>query len=131
MLVTDYIKRNRFDCIVAVPCSEIKQTLLELEETVGYIPATREDEAIGIAFGAKLAGKKPFVLMQNSGAMMCGNAILSLLIPYGIDIALGITIHDKAPQHKPAAAATRKVLNAMEYHSCVFIQNEELLPNDG
>ena len=88
MEIIRWIKKQKFDFITGVPCSELKETL----KGINYIPATREDEAMGVAVGAYLAGKKPLVFMQNSGLGMCGNAILSLLKPYDIKITLLISL---------------------------------------
>jgi phosphonopyruvate decarboxylase len=53
---------------------------------IQYISAAREEDAIGIAVGAYLAGKRPIVLMQNSGLANCVNCLTSLLIPSKIPV---------------------------------------------
>jgi phosphonopyruvate decarboxylase len=60
--------------------------------------ATREDEAMAIATGAWLAGKEPFVYMQNSGFGNCIDIITSLIRPYGIDINVHVD-NRKTPEH--------------------------------
>lgn len=125
MKVADWIKRQGFNFITGVPCSELKETLKEID----YIPATREDEAIGIAVGAYLAGKKPLVFMQNSGLGMCGNAILSLLKPYDIKIKLLITQHNTAEHHKYTSDSVKKILKAMDYNDYILAQNEKIISN--
>lgn len=57
-----------------------------------YLPATREDEAIGIAVGAYLAHKKPVVLMQNSGFCNSIGHIKSLVNLYDIPILFIISM---------------------------------------
>lgn len=125
MNVLDWIKKQRFNFIVGVPCSELKETLKEID----YVPATREDEAIGIAVGAYLAGKKPLVFMQNSGLGMCGNAVLSLLKPYAIEITFLISQHNTAEHHKFTSNAVKKLLRAMDYSKYVLAQNEKIIFN--
>ncbi len=63
------LKSADFDFFTGVPCSLLKDlvSILDHDEDLHYISATREDSAIGMAFGARLAGKTPMVLMQNSG----------------------------------------------------------------
>ncbi|NMX21198.1 sulfopyruvate decarboxylase subunit alpha, partial [ANME-1 cluster archaeon GoMg4] len=58
------LKKQGFDFFTGVPCSILKGVINYLSEApdIPYVPATREDEAIGIATGAYLAGKKPAVL---------------------------------------------------------------------
>jgi sulfopyruvate decarboxylase TPP-binding subunit len=60
--------------------------------------ATREDEAVAIATGAWLMGKKPLVYLQNSGLGNCIDAITSLVIPYGIRLDYLID-NRKEPEH--------------------------------
>jgi phosphonopyruvate decarboxylase len=68
-----------------------------------YVPATKEDEAIGIATGAYMGGKKPVVLMQNSGLGVSVNALTSLALLYKIPMLLIISWRGyqakDAPEH--------------------------------
>ena len=63
------LKENGYNFFSGVPCSLFKGIIAELENDldVPYLPAVREDAALGVAAGAYLAGKQPVVLMQNSG----------------------------------------------------------------
>jgi len=56
-----------------------------------YLQAAREEDAVGIATGAYFSGRKPLVLMQNSGLANCVNAIASLCIPYRVPILFLVT----------------------------------------
>ncbi len=58
-----------FDFFSSVPCSYFGPLLTELErrEGVEYQVATVEAEAIALATGAALGGRKPVVMLQNSG----------------------------------------------------------------
>ena len=123
MKVIDWIKKEKFDIIIGVPCSELKETLKQIK----YVPATREDEAIGIAVGAYLAGKKPLVFFQNSGLGMSINAILSLLKPYDINIKLLITDHYTAEHHFYTAKTVKPLLEVCEYKDYVIAKNEEII----
>lgn len=123
ILVIDWIKEEKFDFIVGVPCSELKETLKQIK----YIPSTREDEAIGIAVGAYLAGKKPLVFMQNSGVGISINAILSLLKPYDINITLLITQHNTAEHHKYTADTVADLLNVCGYDNFVLTKEDRLI----
>ncbi|MCK4332257.1 MAG: hypothetical protein KAV40_01615 [Thermoplasmatales archaeon] len=87
------LKKHGIDFATGVPCAAQKRILyhflIDLEMT--YIQAAREEDAIGIATGAYFAGRKPIVLMQNSGLANSINAIASLCIPYKIPILLLVT----------------------------------------
>jgi phosphonopyruvate decarboxylase len=87
------LKREGFDFFVGVPCSLIDRLTQEMahDPDVSYVPAVREDSAVGIAAGAYLAGRRPLVFMQNSALGVCMNALASLAIPYRLPILLLIT----------------------------------------
>jgi sulfopyruvate decarboxylase alpha subunit len=92
-----------FDFFTGVPCSLAKSLIATLEERGGYIPETREDAAVGLAAGAYMAGKKPVVIMQNSGLGVCLNALSSLSLMYDFPTLLLITWRGyqgkDAPEH--------------------------------
>ncbi|MHB8645987.1 MAG: thiamine pyrophosphate-binding protein, partial [Thermomicrobiales bacterium] len=50
--------------------------------------ATREEEAIGIACGADMAGMRAVVLMQSSGFGNTVNALASLAVPYQLPLLM-------------------------------------------
>ncbi|MEE2821837.1 MAG: thiamine pyrophosphate-binding protein [Acidobacteriota bacterium] len=77
-----------FDFFVGVPCSTFKPLYGKLQSHSHwtYIPAVREDAAVGIAVGAYMAGRKPVVLMQNSGFGYSLNAFTSLALIYEIPL---------------------------------------------
>lgn len=87
------LKGAGYDFFTGVPCSLIGDviTLLERDTGVQYIPAVREDVAIGLAAGAYLGGKTPCVLMQNSGLGQCMNALASLNLIYKIPCLIIMT----------------------------------------
>lgn len=81
-----------FDFATGVPCSLLAGLFEHLEsdrstQALGltYVPAPREDTAVGIAVGARLGGRTPFVLMQNSGLGYSLNSFTSLTQIYGIN----------------------------------------------
>jgi sulfopyruvate decarboxylase subunit alpha len=64
------VEAEGYDFFTGVPCSLISGLIATLERhpRLPYVPAVREDVAVGLAAGAWLAGRRPMVLMQNSGA---------------------------------------------------------------
>ncbi len=104
-----------FDFFTGVPCSLIGSVLLSLEER-GYVPETREDAAMGLAAGAFLAGRRPVVLMQNSGFGVSLNAIGSLQQIYEMPCLLVITWRGfegkDAPEHLVMGRAMPQLLEA-------------------
>ena len=101
----DALRDRGFDFYAGVPCSLIKGVLANLteREDLPYVPAAREDGALGIAAGAFLGGKRPVVLMQNSGLGVSFNALFSLQKMYKLPCLLIITWRgwqgNDAPEH--------------------------------
>jgi sulfopyruvate decarboxylase subunit alpha len=87
------LQQNGFDFFCGVPCSVLSSIIdgLSRNRQHQYVPATREDEALGIAAGAYMGGKKPVVLMQNSGLGNSIDALTSLIILYKFPILMIIS----------------------------------------
>lgn len=109
--------RKGFNFFSGVPCSLFGNafSVLHQNREWTYIPASREDEAVGIACGAYLGGNLPAVLMQNSGLGNCLNALTSLSLIYQIPSLLLITWRGEggkdAPEHIIMGEACLKILN--------------------
>lgn len=110
------LREHGFDFSIGIPCSIFKDVINHLltDSDILYIPATREDEAIGIATGAYLAGKKPVVLMQNSGLGNSIGTLASLVLLYEIPMLLLISWRGyqgkDAPEHIIMGKTTVKLL---------------------
>ena len=76
-----------YDFFTGVPCSLLNPLYAALGDgRRPYYPATREDLSVGLAAGAAMAGKRPVVLMQNSGLGVSINALLSLQRMYELPL---------------------------------------------
>jgi sulfopyruvate decarboxylase alpha subunit len=99
------LEESGFDFFTGVPCSLFCGAIqiLEQRKDLVYIPAVREDDALGIASGAYLGGRRPAVLIQNSGLGNCLNVITSLNIIYKIPVLIVMTWRGfggiDAPEH--------------------------------
>jgi sulfopyruvate decarboxylase subunit alpha len=99
------LRGEGFDFFCGVPCSLLKGlvSLLEADPALGYVSATREDSALGVAAGAFFGGKRPMVLMQNSGLGVSVNALASLHTLYEIPVLIVISWRGEdrsdAPEH--------------------------------
>ncbi|MFN7970753.1 MAG: thiamine pyrophosphate-binding protein [Acidobacteriota bacterium] len=105
-----------YDFYTGVPCSLLKDLILELEASSVYYPETREDAAIGLCAGAWMAGKKPCVLMQNSGLGVCLNALTSLSMMYEIPALIVMSYRGRgpdAPEHKLMGAVCETLLGTI------------------
>jgi phosphonopyruvate decarboxylase len=94
-----------YDFFTGVPCSLVGDAIaaLETHPRLPYVPAVREDVAVGMAAGAWLAGRAPFVIMQNSGLGTSLNAVVSLSMMYRLPAVLLVTWRGHggkdAPEH--------------------------------
>src|SRR5260363_117576 len=79
------------------PCGILAPLYSILETEFGLHTIPREDNAIGIAAGTAMAGRRPVVLMQNSGLGQSVNAIASFIVPYQISILLIVSLRGIAP----------------------------------
>ena len=101
----DLLEQHRIDFSAGVPCSLIEDLIatLETHPRVPYVAAVREDVAVGLAAGAWFAGRRPAVLMQNSGLGTSLNALASLSLMYGLPVLLLVTWRGyqgkDAPEH--------------------------------
>jgi phosphonopyruvate decarboxylase len=99
------LETQGYDFFTGVPCSLIAGVIgaLEAHPRLPYIPAVREDVAVGLAAGAWLAGRTPMVLMQNSGLGTSLNALVSLSLMYRLPALLLVTWRGyegkDAPEH--------------------------------
>ena len=115
------LKDVGIDFIVSVPCVNLSKLLnmIDEDEEIIHIPVTREEEGIGICAGAYLGGKKPAILMQNSGLGNSVNALKSLTELYGFPLLMimshrgteGESICGQVPMGK----STPRILEAMDF----------------
>ena len=121
-----FIKRliqEDYKFFTGVPCSLLSGLIYELEDQqeVRYIPAVREDAAVGLSTGAYLAGAMPVLLMQNSGLGYSLNAFTSLNLIYNIPILVIMSWRGKdgkdAPEHIIMGDIDKQLLKTagMEY----------------
>ncbi|MFD8199457.1 hypothetical protein [Streptomyces sp. NPDC059701] len=87
------------------PCGILAPLYRALEERPGLLTVAREDNAVGVAAGAALAGASPVVLMQNSGLGQSVNALASLVVPYGIPMLLVVSLRGVDPDPTPENTA--------------------------
>lgn len=77
-----------FDWYSGVPDSVLKKTQACLEE---FYFSSRENHAVAMAFGARIGGKKPCLLIQNSGLGLAIDALLGLFRLYGQGLVLVVS----------------------------------------
>jgi len=117
----DTAKLAGFSLYTGVPCSYVKPFINFVIDApdLTYIGATNEGDAVAIATGAELAGKRAIVMMQNSGLGNAVSPITSLNAVFRIPVLMIVTLrgepggpHDE-PQHELMGAITTKMLETM------------------
>jgi sulfopyruvate decarboxylase subunit alpha len=114
------LKRAGIDFATSVPCVNL-QELLDLvgkDPEIIHVPVTREEEGVGLCAGAWMGGRRPALLMQNSGIGNSINALASLDILYGIPLLMIIShrggLGEPVVGQVPMGRLTAPLLDAME-----------------
>jgi phosphonopyruvate decarboxylase len=109
--------RAGFDFFTGVPCSYLTPLINGVlnDRALGYVGATSEGEAVAIAAGAWLAGRRTVVMCQNSGLGNAVNPLTSLNAPFHIPTLLISTWRGQPgqpdePQHAVMGAITPDLL---------------------
>ena len=78
------LKKNNVTHVVWLPDSETNfmYQLLTIEPSLDLVPVCREGETMAVAAGLWVGGKKPVVLIQNTGIFESGDSIRGL----GLDV---------------------------------------------
>ena len=117
--IFDGLKDAGIDFIVSVPCVNLSKILnmIDEDDDIIHIPVTREEEGIGICAGAYLGGKKPALLMQNSGLGNSINALKSLMELYEFPLLMIMSHRGSEGEidvsHVPMGESTPLILKAM------------------
>jgi sulfopyruvate decarboxylase subunit alpha len=87
------MKRSGIDFVVSVPCLNLKDVIpmVDRDPDIIHVPVTREEEGVGVCAGAYMGGRRPAMLMQNSGLGNSVNALASLNQLYGIPLVMIIS----------------------------------------
>ncbi|MFC5658043.1 thiamine pyrophosphate-binding protein [Streptomyces nogalater] len=110
-----------YDFITGVPDSYLAGFLsaLAAHERADecFQPGTREDNCVGLAVGAYLAGATPLVFMKSAGLGTCVDALTSLALVYRIPVVLLVSWagHDgrDVPHHNVIGRPAPAMLQAL------------------
>jgi phosphonopyruvate decarboxylase len=113
------LKKRGFAFLTGVPCSYLKNLINFAINECEYIMAANEGEAVAIAAGASLGGKKSVVLMQNSGLTNATSPLVSLIHPFQIPILGFVSLRGEPgqqdePQHELMGQITPDMLSIMK-----------------
>jgi len=128
-------KKNGFDFFTGVPCSFLTPLINGVlnDRSLRYVGAASEGEAVAIASGAWLAGRKTVVICQNSGLGNAVNPLTSLNAPFRIPTLFITTwrgqpgIPDE-PQHEVMGVITPELLSLIGLEHSLFPRDKAALP---
>jgi phosphonopyruvate decarboxylase len=80
------LQKAGFTFFSGVPCSYLKSLINYAINNCEYVAAANEGDAVAIASGAFVGGKKAVVLMQNSGLTNAISPLSSLTYPFRIPL---------------------------------------------
>jgi phosphonopyruvate decarboxylase len=121
-LFVDKWKQHGFDSYAGVPCSYLKPFINHVIESsdLSYIGAANEGDAVAIAAGASLGGRRGVAICQNSGLGNAVNPLTSLTYTFRIPILLITTLRGQPngpadePQHELMGKITTEMLELMQ-----------------
>ena len=124
-----------YDFFTGVPCSFLTEIINRVisDRALDYVGAASEGEAVAIASGAWLAGRKTVVMCQNSGLGNTVNPLTSLNYPFRIPTMMIVTwrgqpgITDE-PQHELMGPITQELLDTMRIPHAIFPQSQNEVP---
>ena len=123
------IKANGVTHVVWLPDSETNwlYLLMKADPTIELIPVSREGAAFSTAAGLSVGGKKPIILIHNTGLMESGDSLRGWAIGMNIPVVLmvgyrGYTRHGVIQD--TAATYTERFLNAFDV-DYYLIENSE------
>ncbi|OKH99749.1 hypothetical protein A6A06_21970 [Streptomyces sp. CB02923] len=118
-VVTAFRDRG-FGPFTGVPCSFLGPVISCLQDRYpdDYLVAANEGEAVALAAGARLAGRHPVVILQNSGLGNAVNPLTSLCHTLRLPVLLLVTWRGRPgapdePQHELMGQITPELLTAM------------------
>src|SRR5436305_125842 len=127
----DQLRGLGYSQYAGVPCSFLTSLInyVSGDPALDYIGATSEGEAVGITFGAFLAGRKTVTMCQNSGLGNMVNPLTSLNYPFRVPTLLVVTwrgqpeVKDE-PQHEQMGRILHRLLETLEIPCLPFPRSE-------
>lgn len=118
----DVLKARGLTFFAGVPDSTFQEAfnLMVKDPEIRYIPAVREDVALGVASAAYFAGRLGGVIMQNSGIGNIVNPLTSFSLMYKIPVLLIVGWRgyggppNDAPEHWIMGTKTPEIFDLLE-----------------
>jgi phosphonopyruvate decarboxylase len=122
----DRLLTEGYDFFTGVPDSGLKRFIADVSALPAemHVPATWEAEAVGIAAGAYIAGRRSCVYLQNAGLGHAVNPLTSLCAPYGLDVLLLVGHRHTLPQHRVMGEIDEDLLRLLGWSSYLIVESD-------
>jgi len=112
------LQERGFSFFSGVPCSYLKGLINAAQDLGEYIIAANEGDAVAVCAGAYMGGRKPVVLMQNSGLTNAMSPLTSLCAVFKIPVLALVSLRGEEgvfdePQHALTGRITIPLLELM------------------
>lgn len=131
----DPARDRGFSFYTGVPCSFLTPLINRVisDQALSYVGAASEGEAVAVAAGAWLAGRRTVVMCQNSGLGNTVNPLTSLNHPFRIPTLMIVTWRGQPglkdePQHAVMGEVMGSLLDTIAIGHAEFPKNEEAVP---
>jgi len=115
--VVDELRANSVTHVIWLVDTESRfmYDALTADPDLTVVPICREGEAMGVALGLQIGGKKPIVVIQNTGFFESGDSIRGLVLDLEMPLVMMVGyrgFHRGQPITDSAATFTEPVLKA-------------------
>jgi len=128
--VCDLLKASGIDLALTLPCDRAGDLCFLLPERIRTVGLNREEDGVGIAAGAVLAGLRPVVVIQSSGLGNMLNAVMSLTVTFGLPLPVlaswrGV-YREQIPAQVPFNSRLPALLDALEIKHTEIMEAADL-----
>ena len=91
--IVDDLIANDVSFVTTVPCKQLGGVIAEVEARpeIRHVPATKEDEGMGMCAGAFMGGARPCIIMQNTALGVTVNTLATLTQFYRMPLPMLIS----------------------------------------
>ncbi len=131
-LLVEEMKAAGINFVVCMPDSGLREvySLTSNDSDFQFIPVPNEAEGVSIAAGAWLGGKKPVMLMENSGLRVASDPLSYLGITHGIPVLLIMSyrgsLGDRYWWSVSHGTVTEPMLNALRIPYYIIDKEEDI-----
>ena len=129
--IVDDLVANDVSFVTTVPCKQLAGVIAEIDrrDDILHIPATREDEGMGLCAGAFMGGRRSAIVMQNTALGVTINALATLIQYYRMPLPMLISFRGELREpvacQVEMAVHTRAILDRMNIPARHFHKRED------